>query len=485
MKSTSLEANGHSSGVIDLVSGLARQYGISSIDPLLESYHAVATQDEISIAVLGRFKAGKSSFLNHLLQRKLLPVGVIPVTTIVTEIVYGPVEMAMVHFLDGRIEKLPVDAISRFVSESENPDNQRQVSRVTVELPMLKRFSGLRFVDTPGLQSVLTHNTRASSDWLPNVGLALVAISVDTPLSQQDVDLIAELHQYTPKVAILLTKADLLSDSERDEVALFIGRQLTKAFDSTPPIFAYSVRTGYEHFKANLEDAFVAGTLSEFQERKSDILQRKLQTALRECEQYLTLTLTSAQMIGSDREALRAQLIGDTNFVDDVKSQLHLVVRHAMGGTRTAIAKILEGHQYDLQKGLAERLECEFQNWTRNLNQTLTSFEIWLRLSLSEKLAVISASDRTEFVAGLDRNRSSAYCKALEISFQKERFGHSEFLYELRKLRYGSKNHRARMYASAGCLTGTGSFFHQLSRGHWRSNSSRGISPGGLRIWLR
>ena len=45
-------------------------------------------QDEIGVAVLGRFKAGKSSFLNDFLGRGILPVGV-PVTAVVTEIRYG------------------------------------------------------------------------------------------------------------------------------------------------------------------------------------------------------------------------------------------------------------------------------------------------------------------------------------------------------------------------------------------------------------
>lgn len=38
----------------------------------------------IDVAILGQFKAGKSSFLNSLIGRRLLPVGVIPVTTVIT-----------------------------------------------------------------------------------------------------------------------------------------------------------------------------------------------------------------------------------------------------------------------------------------------------------------------------------------------------------------------------------------------------------------
>lgn len=403
MEGTGCKPNNLAGRVVELVSELAGQYDLASIEPLLESCRALASQREISIAILGRFKAGKSSFLNHLLQRQLLPVGVIPVTAVITEITYGPEEKALVEFIDGHVEQVPVDTIGSFISENQNPENQKQVSRVRVELPTLQRLAGLRFVDTPGLQSVLAHNTAASVEWLPNVGLALVAVSVNTPLSQHDVELLTELHQYTPQVSILLTKADLLSEAERDEVAAFISRQLAKAFESPPPIFPYSVRPGYEHFKADLQEKVIAGTLRDFQRHHRAILERKLQTVLSECEQYLTLALTSAQMIGSEREVLNAQVIGDREFVEDVKSEIRLVVRHAMGLTRTRVAEKLDAHQAGLQSELGEALEREFPHWTRSLDHCLKSFEAWLGDSLSESLAEISAKHRAEFLGPLDR----------------------------------------------------------------------------------
>ena len=185
--------------VTGFVSEIAGRYQISSIEPLLASCRAATGQDEISVAVLGRFKAGKSSFLNHFLGQNLLPVGVIPVTAVVTEIAYGSREKASVHYLDGRIEEVALDAIRHFVAESENPENAKHVGKVTVELPVLARLRGLHFVDMPGLESALAHNTEAALHWLPNVGLALVAVSSDQPLSQADITLLKSVYQYTQR----------------------------------------------------------------------------------------------------------------------------------------------------------------------------------------------------------------------------------------------------------------------------------------------
>ena len=101
-------------GLLSVASDIAARYQLSSIQPLIESSRELAERDEISMAVVGRFKAGKSSFLNHFLEREVLPVGVVPVTTAVTEIGYGPKEEATVHFLKGEMEVVGLDEIRSF-----------------------------------------------------------------------------------------------------------------------------------------------------------------------------------------------------------------------------------------------------------------------------------------------------------------------------------------------------------------------------------
>src|SRR5207245_662379 len=99
---------------------------------------------------------------------ELLPVGVVPVTAIISEIVYGPVERITVRYLDGSAKEITLGEIREYVAESTNAGNIKKVRTVWAELPAMARFQGVRFVDTPGLNSVLSHNTDVSRDWLPN-----------------------------------------------------------------------------------------------------------------------------------------------------------------------------------------------------------------------------------------------------------------------------------------------------------------------------
>ncbi|PIX26526.1 MAG: dynamin, partial [Deltaproteobacteria bacterium CG_4_8_14_3_um_filter_45_9] len=101
--------------------------------------------------ILGQFKSGKSSFLNSLIGKPILPVGVIPVTTTITRIQYGKRERVIVRHFDGQQTDVDIGAIEEFISEAKNPANQKNVEVVDLELPSLEKYAGLRLVDTPGL----------------------------------------------------------------------------------------------------------------------------------------------------------------------------------------------------------------------------------------------------------------------------------------------------------------------------------------------
>ncbi|MGA2197135.1 MAG: dynamin family protein [Bryobacteraceae bacterium] len=406
---TRIVANSPLQPALDLAADVAARYGISALSGLLASARASAGQDEISVAVMGRFKAGKSSFLNHFLGRNILPVGVVPVTAVVTELRYGAREEARVHHRDDHDSEVPLDQIGDYISEKENPENRKQVDLISVELPELERFRGLKFVDTPGLESALSHNTRTSLDWLPNVGLALVAVSVDPPLSQRDIDLLKSLYQYTPKAGVLLTKADLVSEQELAEVIEYVRAQLARNFPGTPRVFPYSTKPGFERFREALEAELVAGTLERFAEERESILSRKMDTLLRECGDYLALSLKSAEMVQSERQALKRQVIGEKEIAGEVKSSVRLVVQHAAAGTRSMVSNQLETHQNDLERALLEALESEFPKWTKSLGMMLGSFEDWLASALRDELAVLSVRERGSFLAPLRKVQKQAF----------------------------------------------------------------------------
>jgi len=390
-------------GALRTATELCQRYRITALQDFLESCRSFAQEKSLNIAIFGRFKAGKSSFLNHLIGRPLLPVGVIPVTSAVTEIEYGRVDSAEARFLDGRSESIPLERIGDYISESHNPSNSKSVALVRVQSPSMGRYRGIRFVDTPGLESAFEHNTETSLEWLPRVGLALVAVGADAPLSQADLELIRNLRRYTPNVSLLLTKADILSEGERDEVTEFLRRQLEHHGDGSMQILPYSIRPGFESLRTALDERLLSGVHAENEGQRAAVLRHKIVSLLEESAGYLNVALKAAAAADSDRERLRRTILGDKAALDDTRLALRLIVRHAAGMARSQFEDLLRNDEGPVRQRLLAGLDREFPSWTRNLGVAITRLEDWLGAVLTGEMTALSKKHGAEFVEPVER----------------------------------------------------------------------------------
>ena len=387
--------------IAQLVSEFAERYQLASLRPLLEVFRASTARSDLSIAVLGRFKAGKSSFLNHVIGRNILPVGVIPVTSLVTDVAYGPEDVGHVHFATGREIEIPVEDVHSYVSEAQNPLNRKQVESVSARLRSLSPWPDLHFIDTPGLESALAHNTEASLGWTPQVDIALVAIGVDPPLSAHDLALIESLFRYTPRVAILLTKIDLLEQNQLSEVLKYVRSQLAARFEQNIPIFPYSIRPGYEEFKRAFAENLLSQVAADIASERRAISQRKMITLLNDCEQYIGLTLRSAEMLDTERFTLQRQLLAEQESLADTRLEIGLIARHAAAGTRSTIERALSPAEKQIREKLLQAFEEHSKHLPDSLSELLDAFNEWLQAALSTELQSMSAAKRSEFIQPL------------------------------------------------------------------------------------
>jgi len=196
-------------------------------------------EDRFTLAVLGQFKRGKSSLMNAIIGRELLPTGVLPLTSAITVLKYGPTERLVVRRDDSIFpEELPVSALADYVTERGNPGNRRKVKTACVELPVPFLRRGIEFVDTPGVGSAITANTATTYGFLPECDAVLFVTSVDTPMTSLELAFLKEIREYVDKIFFVVNKTDLVADDERGEVLEFvaetirsqIGRDAVKTF---------------------------------------------------------------------------------------------------------------------------------------------------------------------------------------------------------------------------------------------------------------
>ncbi|MBN1946823.1 MAG: dynamin family protein [Bradymonadales bacterium] len=180
------------------------------------------------VACVGQFKRGKSSLLNALVGEVLLPVGVVPVTAVVTVLRHGQRRAARLRMEGSGWRNIDPDELTDYVAEERNPENKKGVDAVEVFTPSPLLASGMCLVDTPGIGSVFTGNTEATRAFVPHVDAALVVLGADPPISADELDLVEEIANHCPNLLFVLSKADKLADQERQEATEFTRRVLSQ-----------------------------------------------------------------------------------------------------------------------------------------------------------------------------------------------------------------------------------------------------------------
>ncbi|MGB9613616.1 MAG: dynamin family protein, partial [Candidatus Margulisiibacteriota bacterium] len=372
--------------------GVCDQFHIVSLDRQIEVCRSLLHQDKlIDVAILGQFKVGKSSFLNSLIGKPLLPVGVTPVTTTITRIQYGRSERAIIRYFDGREIETDVTAVGEFTSEAQNPANEKNVEVVDLYLPSFQKYAGLRLVDTPGMGSIFKYHMETSENWLPEVGTALLAISSDRPLAANDLQLIRDLRKHTPRIIILLTKVDLLSPQQQGEVVGFFRTSLQKELHEEFPVFLYSTRLDTEQWKQKLEDEVFGPLTTHREEEFKNILGHKIRSVGKGCLSYLEIALKASQQADIDREQLRKQILDEKVNYDFFRQEINLIAKECAQQTREHIQNYLEKfHQSNLKKKLVEALLKEMPSWRGSLSKLTNKYENWLKETLAEEIGHIS-----------------------------------------------------------------------------------------------
>jgi hypothetical protein len=162
-------------------------------------------------------------------QPHVLPVGVIPVTSVVTILSYGQAPSATVRLASGEIRPISLEDIGDFVDERRNPHNIREALSVEVSLPSDILRDGLCLVDTPGLGSVHATNTEATRAFVPRIDVALIVVGPDPPISGAELELVRDVSRDAGELAVVLNKADQVSPEQLREVVTFTREPIATA----------------------------------------------------------------------------------------------------------------------------------------------------------------------------------------------------------------------------------------------------------------
>ncbi len=380
------------------IQSVCAEFQLHSLDKTLGSINNFAAQNQyLDVAVLGQFKAGKSSFLNAYLNRALLPVGDIPVTSVISRIHYGEQERAKVTFLDGSTRMIGMDAITDYVSESGNPGNIKQVMVLDLESPSLEKIQALRLVDTPGIGSVWQHNTETTTSWFPETGGVLFLISAERPISESELALLQEIYRYSPEIAIVITKTDLFSEDHLLQIEAFIAQVICRNFDCEFPILRYSAHKDSSRYNEELEQKIFLPLAQDRDQKYEAILQHKMESLAESCLTYLHIAYQVSQKQESEKGQLKATILDEHLNSPFVRRELLLISSSYKEKTRAAVKQYLAAFRPGIETRLTQGYTVAFDSWKGNLYGVTRQFEQWLNWSLHGELQTILLNEEKSF----------------------------------------------------------------------------------------
>ncbi|QKF83035.1 dynamin family protein [Halarcobacter ebronensis] len=190
----------------------------------------------MEVAITGQFSSGKSTFLNALLSKNILPTGITPVTSKVNFINYGEEYKLKITYYSGAQEYAPIEAIADFTDQRK--DEMSDIKYLTLYAPMdiLKEIS---FVDTPGLNSQSQSDTDTTRRVLRDVGGIIWLTLIDNAGKMSEAKVLEEyMEHFKNKSLCVLNQKDKFSQEQIETTTKYIQDKFGKYFAKVVPISA-------------------------------------------------------------------------------------------------------------------------------------------------------------------------------------------------------------------------------------------------------
>ncbi len=194
---------------------------------------ASVQKQQLVIPIVGNFSAGKSTLLNRFLGSSVLPTGITPETSLATELHYSANER--IEAFSNNDEKAESFELNEQSFEAIK-DNATKYSYLKVYLnnEALKDSAPLVFVDMPGFDSPISSHTHAILEYLERGVHFVILTSVEEgSLTKRMVRELKNLLEFDKGLSFILSKTDLRTPSQAEEVSHYIQEQIQDHLDLT------------------------------------------------------------------------------------------------------------------------------------------------------------------------------------------------------------------------------------------------------------
>ncbi len=344
-------------------------------------------KEPMKVAVTGQFSSGKSTFLNALLAKNILPTGITPVTSKVNYIRYGDELKIRVKYKDGRDEYHDIDAISKFTDQRENVED---IDYLTLYSP-LNLLRDIVFVDTPGLNSQAASDTQTTVKVLKEVDGIIWLTLIDNAGKMSETRILRKyLNEYKNKSLCVLNQKDKFTEDEVEETLRYVKETFKEFFSE---VIAISAKQALKS-RSSDKEVLMYEALEEF----LDSLHVKLKEDIQNDNKFY---------IEEEYKKYRNRIDNILNM--DLSQNLKLA-------KESNIAKVLEFIKLDIQPQAASSKEYSIKKEMKNICDIISSqYRLFLDIynELIERIEEFDKVSTTEFLRLKDE-----FSKELKESYQ-------------------------------------------------------------------
>ena len=182
-----------------------------------------------SVGVMGEFRRGKSTVINALLGRDIVPSDIVPTSATLNCIRWDASPRADILFKNGTSREIPVDDLSKYITKitKESEEVAATVDRSIVYYPCPFCQNGVEIVDTPGLNDD-ERMTAISEQVIPTLDAIIMVLVPDSPFSQSEAEFVRTkvMTSDLGRIIFVVNKIDNIRPKERPRLLAHIKEKI-------------------------------------------------------------------------------------------------------------------------------------------------------------------------------------------------------------------------------------------------------------------
>lgn len=229
----------YQSMVAQVNTGMVQMEEIAAKMDLEENRKALAksreklTEHKFAVGILGEFRRGKSTVINSLLEKEIMPSDILPTSATMNRVTYDLKPHVELYMRDGEVKEIGIDELPRYVTKLSPEDEERasKVEEAVVYYPCKFCQNGVDIVDTPGLNDD-ERMSRITEEVIPKLDAVIMVVTHDSPFSMSEAEFVRSklMTSDLSRLMFLVNKIDTIRrPADRVRVVEDIKKRVQKS----------------------------------------------------------------------------------------------------------------------------------------------------------------------------------------------------------------------------------------------------------------